>query len=60
MPGSLVVFTRGDADEVAKDAGDEVRRAGEDESDGVVEAEGADDGWEEVVEAACRLGLLSE
>lgn len=33
--------------------GEEVRRAGEDKGDLLVEVEGADDGGEEVLEASC-------
>lgn len=54
MPRPLVVFARREPSKVAKESRDEVRRAGQDQGDGLVEAQGADDGGEEVVEAACR------
>ena len=54
VPGSLVELARrprhGDCD----GAGDEVGRAGQGEGDGPVEAEGLDNGWEEVLETYCQ------
>lgn len=50
MPSSFVEFTGGEGDGDGKDTSDEIGRANEDESDELVEAEGLDDRWEEVLE----------
>jgi hypothetical protein len=43
VPGTLIVLARADGDGDREDTGDEVGRAGEDETDDLAEAEGLDD-----------------
>lgn len=54
VPSTFIVLARGEGDGDGKDAGDEVRGAGENEGDDLVEAEGLDDGGEEVLEPIGR------
>lgn len=54
MPSSLVESTRRPSGEVSKETRNEVRRASQNQSDGAVKAEGADNSGEEVVERTSR------
>lgn len=54
MPCPFVVFARRKSSEISKESGDKVRRAGEDQSDSIVEPQGADNSGEEIVERTSR------
>lgn len=54
MPGPLVLLTGVSRPEHRDDAGNKIRRAGQNERDGPVEAERANGGGEEVLESVGR------